>query len=48
VKAYLIELGCDGDRIEVISLGDELAVPDADPEQSRLDRRATFVVSKGN
>jgi peptidoglycan-associated lipoprotein len=48
VKAYLIELGCDGNRIEIISLGDELAVPDADTEQSRLDRRATFVVSKGN
>ncbi len=48
VKDYLIELGCDGNRIEVTSLGDELAVPDADPEQARLDRRATFVVSKVN
>jgi len=47
VKNYLIELGCDGNRIEIISLGDELAIPDADTEQSRLDRRATFVVSKG-
>ena len=48
VKDYLIELGCDGSRIEVISIGDEVAVPNADSEQSRLDRRATFVVSKGN
>ncbi|MDG1326515.1 MAG: OmpA family protein [Opitutales bacterium] len=47
VKEYLIELGCEANRIEVISLGDELAIPDADSEQSRLDRRATFVVSKG-
>ena len=47
VKDYLIELGCEGSRIEVISIGDELAVPNADTEQSRLDRRATFVVSKG-
>lgn len=48
VKEYLIELGCEGNRIEVISLGDEMAIPDADSEQSRLDRRATFAVSKGN
>ena len=47
VKNYLIELGCDGNRIEIISLGDELATPDANTEQSSLDRRATFVVSKG-
>jgi peptidoglycan-associated lipoprotein len=47
VKEYLIELGCEANRIEIISLGDELATPDADSEQSRLDRRATFVVSKG-
>ena len=48
VKQYLMELGCDGNRIEVISLGDELAVPNATSDQSRLDRRATFVVSKGS
>ena len=30
VKEYLIELGCEANRIEVISLGDELAIPDAD------------------
>lgn len=47
VKAYLIELGCEGNRIEVISLGDELATPNADSEQAQLDRRATFAVSKG-
>ena len=48
VKDYLVELGCDAGRIEVISIGDELAIPNADTEQARLDRRATFVVSKGN
>jgi peptidoglycan-associated lipoprotein len=48
VKKYLVELGCEGNRIEVISIGDEVAVPNADTEQSKLDRRATFVVSKGN
>ena len=48
VKDYLVELGCDVNRIEVISIGDELATPNASSEQARLDRRATFVVSKGS
>ena len=48
VKDYLVELGCDVNRIEVISIGDELAIPNASSEQARLDRRATFVVSKGS
>mgnify|MGYP003992930353 CR=1 FL=1 len=48
VKDYLVDIGCDAGRIEVISIGDELAIPNADTEQARLDRRATFVVSKGN
>ena len=47
VKEYLVELGCDGSRIEIISIGDELAIPNATSDQARLDRRATFVVSKG-
>ena len=47
VKNYLIELGCEASRIEAISLGDEVAVPNADAEQARLDRKTTFVVSKG-
>ena len=42
VKEYLIELGCEANRIEVISLGDELAIPDADSEQSRLDQKSHF------
>ncbi len=48
VKDYLVELGSDATRIEVISIGDELAIPNATSEQARLDRRATFVVSKGS
>ncbi|MBT7650901.1 MAG: OmpA family protein [Opitutae bacterium] len=46
VKDYLIDLGCDENRIEIISIGDELAIPNATPDVARLDRRATFVVSK--
>lgn len=47
VKNYLIELGSDSNRIETVSIGDENAIPDADSTQSRLDRRAAFVVTKG-
>ncbi len=46
VKEYLTDLGCDENRIEVISIGDELATPNASSEVARLDRRATFVVSE--
>ena len=46
VKDYLIDLGCEENRIEIISIGDELAIPNATPDVARLDRRATFVVSK--
>ncbi|MBP51965.1 MAG: hypothetical protein CMI27_02350 [Opitutae bacterium] len=47
VKEYLIELGADPLRIETVSIGDETAIPNADGENARLDRRAAFVVSKG-
>jgi outer membrane protein OmpA-like peptidoglycan-associated protein len=47
VKSYLVDLGADGERIETVSIGDELAIPNADGERARLDRRATFIVSKG-
>ena len=47
VKSYLTDLGSDPNRIETVSIGDESAIPNADGEQSRLDRRASFVVTKG-
>lgn len=46
VKDYLVDLGCEENRIEIISIGDELAIPNATPDVARLDRRATFVVTK--
>jgi len=48
VRNYLIELGGDSSRIETVSIGDESAIPNADSTQSRLDRRAAFVVTKGS
>ncbi len=46
VKEYLIELGADGSRVETVSIGDETAIPNANGEQAKLDRRASFVVTK--
>jgi peptidoglycan-associated lipoprotein len=48
VKSYLTDLGGDPSRIETVSIGDESAIPNADGEQARLDRRASFVVTKGD
>ena len=48
VKEYLIELGTDPDRIDTLSIGDELAIPEAFAFQSKIDRRAEFVISKTN
>ena len=47
VKEYLVELGADGQRVETVSIGDESAIPNADGTQAKLDRRASFVVTKG-
>lgn len=47
VKSYLTDLGGDPSRIETVSIGDESAIPNADTNQARLDRRAAFVVTKG-
>lgn len=47
VKSYLTDLGADQSRIETVSIGDESAIPNADGEQAKLDRRAAFVVTKG-
>jgi peptidoglycan-associated lipoprotein len=46
VKDYLIDLGIDSSRIEIISMGDEVATPDADPTTAGLERKAHFLVLK--
>lgn len=48
VKQYLVELGADIRRIETVSIGDESAIPNAAGSQAKLDRRASFVVTKGD
>ena len=48
VKNYLVELGCDASRIEVISIGDEKSVPNASASESKVDRRAQFLILKNN
>lgn len=47
VKSYLTDLGGDPARIETVSIGDESAIPNANTNQARLDRRAAFVITKG-
>jgi peptidoglycan-associated lipoprotein len=46
VKQYLVDLGISPERIEVISMGDELATPDADPTTAGMERKAQFLVLK--
>jgi outer membrane protein OmpA-like peptidoglycan-associated protein len=46
VKDYLIDLGIDPSRVKVISMGDEVATPDADPTTAGLERKAHFLVLK--
>lgn len=46
VRNYLLDLGIDSTRIEIVSMGDELATPDADPTTAGLERKAQFVVLK--
>lgn len=48
IKDYLVELGTDPRRIDTLSIGDEHAIPQAMADQASLDRRAEFVISKGN
>ena len=48
VKEYLLELGADHRRIDTLSIGDETAIPQALANQASLDRRAEFVISKGD
>ena len=47
IMQYLIELGSDPRRIDTLSIGDEAAIPQALENQTRLDRRAEFVIYKG-
>ena len=48
IMQYLIELGSDPRRIDTLSIGDEAAIPQALENQTQLDRRAEFVIYKGN
>ena len=40
--------GADSRRIDTVSIGDEHAIPEAMADQASLDRRAEFVISKGD
>ena len=46
VRDYLVDLGIDSSRIEILSFGDEQATPNADPTTSGLERKAQFLVLK--
>ena len=48
VKNYLVDLGCDASRIDVISIGDEKSVPNASAGEAKVDRRAQFLILKNN
>ena len=48
VKQYLVDLGADINRIDVLSMGDEFATPNADSTTSALERKAHFVVLGGS
>ncbi len=48
VKQYLVDLGADTSRIDVLSIGDEFATPNADSTTSALERKAHFVVLGGS
>ena len=44
VKDYLSDLGVESSRIEIISIGDEMSTPNADPTTAGLERKAHFVI----
>lgn len=44
VKDYLVDLGIDPSRIEILSKGDLDAIPDAGPEVRAQDRKAELVL----
>lgn len=44
VRDYLIDLGIERSRVEILSMGDELATPDADATTAGLERKAQLIV----
>jgi peptidoglycan-associated lipoprotein len=46
VRDYLVDLGVADNRIEILSMGDELATPNADPTTSGLERKAQLIVRR--
>lgn len=48
VRDYLSDLGIDSARVEIISMGDEQATPNADPTTSGLERKAHFVILRNS
>ncbi len=44
VRDYLVDLGIPPARIEILSMGDEKATPNADPTTAGLERKAQFLV----
>ena len=44
VKDYLTDLGIAPTRMEVISMGDEVATPDADPTTAGLEKGSILVL----
>ena len=44
VRDYLTDLGIEPSRIEILSMGDETATPNADPTTAGLERKAHFVI----
>ena len=46
VRDYLVDLGVADNRIEILSMGDEMATPNADPTTSGLERKAQLIVRR--
>ena len=44
VRDYLVDLGVEPSRIEILSMGDELATPNADPTTAGLERKAQLLI----
>ncbi len=44
VRDYLADLGVEQNRIEIISMGDEMATPNADPTTAGMERKAHFLI----
>ena len=46
IQQYLIDLGCDANRIDIRSMGDDRATPNADSSTASMERKAQFFVQK--